>query len=84
MQHEEVAFILHVDVTLMLWYLVTDSPVTANKDLLMSIMFEALTCNSPAMNCAGITGLVAMVNLSDVCSDAQVSIENTANQSAFN
>ncbi|KAK3698089.1 hypothetical protein QZH41_017527, partial [Actinostola sp. cb2023] len=53
---------------------IQDSPVTANKDLLMSIMFEALTCNSPAMNCAGITGLVAMVNLSDVCSDAQVSL----------
>jgi len=51
-----------------------DDPVMSCKDDIIAIMFEALTSDSPAMNCAGITGLVTMVTLNDVCSDQQVMI----------
>lgn len=50
-----------------------DNALATHKEVLVTLLFEALTSESHALCCAGITGLVALVTLKEMITHDQVS-----------
>ncbi|XP_031554301.1 MMS19 nucleotide excision repair protein homolog isoform X2 [Actinia tenebrosa] len=56
------------------YHMTQDSALVTHKDALVTLLFEALTSESHALCCAGITGLVVLVTLKGMITDNQVII----------